>query len=109
MENMLKKWLVRSTIIYFACWFLPGISVDSFWTAIVVAAVLSVVNFVVKPIIVILTLEATIVTLGLFYFFINALMLLMVSSLVSGFVITGFGPALFGSLIISALSTFFLE
>lgn len=108
MKNLLKRWLIYSVIIYLTCWFLSGIRVDSFWTAIVVAAVLSAVNVFIKPFFFITTLPLTIVTLGLFYFVINALMLLIVSSLVSGFVVTSFGAALPGSLMISILCNLFL-
>jgi putative membrane protein len=100
---ILIKWLVYSGIIYFTCWLLPGIKVADFRIAVIVAAVLAIINAFVKPILVFLTLPITILTLGLFLLVINALMLILTSSIVDGFVIVNFWWAILGSLIISVL------
>jgi putative membrane protein len=99
--DLLIRWLVYSGIIYFTCWLLPGIKVTDFRVAVIVAAVLGIINVIVKPILILFTLPITILTLGLFLLVINALMLMLVSHLVSGFRIASFGWAVLGALIIS--------
>ncbi len=103
MLYILLKWLVYSGIIYFTCLIVPGIKIANFWTAIIVAAVLAIINTFVKPILIFLTFPITIVTLGLFLLAINALMLMLASKLVKGFDINSFCSALLGSIIISFL------
>jgi putative membrane protein len=103
------KWLIYSVAVYFTCWLLPGINVASFWTAVVVAAVLALVNIFIKPILVLLTLPVTIITLGLFLFVINAFLLILTSWFVGGFEIANFWWALLGSLIISAIYDFAID
>lgn len=100
--TLLIKWFVYSGIIYFTCWLLPGIKVADFRIAVIVAAVLAIINAVVKPILILFTLPITILTLGLFLLVINALMLILASHLVNGFVIVSFWWAMLGSLIISS-------
>ncbi len=82
---------------------LPGVGVDSMLTAIIVAIVLSVLNFLVKPILVILTLPITILTLGLFLLVINAIIILLTSNLIDGFQVTSFWWAIIFSLLLSFL------
>lgn len=84
---------------------LPGIYVSTFWIAVLVALVLSLLNFVVKPLLVILTLPVTIVTFGLFLLVINALIILMAGGLVSGFSVDGFWWALLFSLLLSLVQS----
>ncbi|HEY8400557.1 MAG TPA: phage holin family protein, partial [Cytophagaceae bacterium] len=81
--------------------FLPAISVANFWTAVVVALVLTFLNMLVKPILVVLTIPITIFTLGLFLLVINAIIILMADGLVGGFEVDGFFWALIFSLILS--------
>lgn len=100
---LLIKWLVYSSIIYFTCWLLPGIKIADFRVAVIVAAVLGIINVVIKPFLIFLTLPITILTLGLFLLVINAFMLILASYFVDGFVILNFWWAVLGSLIISAL------
>jgi len=100
---LLIKWFSYAGIIYFTCWLLPGIKVANFRIAVIVAAVLAIINVVVKPILILFTLPITILTLGLFLLVINALMLMLASRLVDGFVIANFWWAVLGSLIISCL------
>lgn len=83
---------------------IPGIEVENLYIALVVAFLLGLLNFFVRPVLVILTLPITILTLGLFIFIINALIFWFVASFVDGFTVTGFLPALLGSLIVSVIS-----
>ncbi len=84
---------------------LPGVSVASYGIAILVAVVLSLLNFIVKPLLIILTLPVTILTLGLFLLIINALIILMADGLVSGFAVDGIWWALLFSLLLSILQS----
>ena len=84
---------------------LTGVNIDNFWTAIVVAIVLSIFNVVVKPLLIILTLPATILTFGLFLFAINALILLLADYTVDGFEIDGFWWAILLSFLLSVLNS----
>jgi putative membrane protein len=80
------------------------VSVESFLAALIAALVLGLVNAVIRPILVILTLPATILTLGLFIFVINALLFWFVAEIVQGFKVTGFGAALLGSILYSVIT-----
>ncbi len=80
------------------------IRVDGFITALVAAFLLGIVNTVLRPVLVFLTFPITVVTLGLFLFIINGLMLWLVSALVRGFYVSGFWGAVFGSILISIVS-----
>ena len=84
---------------------LPGVEVSAFGSAVLVALVLSLLNLIVKPLLVILTLPVTILTLGLFLLVINAMIILLASSLVSGFSVDGFWQALLFSLLLSVLES----
>jgi len=84
---------------------LRGIHIDTFWTAVVFAVVLAILNIFIKPLIILLTLPVTILTLGLFLFVINALVVLLASKFVSGISIAGFGWALLFSLILSLVTS----
>jgi putative membrane protein len=90
--------------ILLASQFVPGIKVDTLSTAVIAACVLSLINIFIKPVFVFLTLPLSILTLGIFYFFINAFMLELVAYFVSGFVVKDFFSAFLGSLIISFVS-----
>jgi putative membrane protein len=81
-----------------------GVSVGGFGTALIGALMLGVINGVVRPVMILLTLPLTIVTLGLFLFVVNALMFWLVAALVPGFQISGFGAALLGSLLLTVLN-----
>jgi putative membrane protein len=84
---------------------LPGVVIDSFGTSLVVALILSLVNAIIKPVLVILTLPINIMTLGLFSLVINAVMILLVDGMVAGFSVEGFWTALLFSLVLSVIST----
>jgi putative membrane protein len=81
--------------------FLTGVNVTNFWTAVIVAVVLAILNLIVKPILVLLTLPVTILTLGLFLLVINAIIILLAGAFVDGFEVTGFWIALIFSLLLS--------
>jgi putative membrane protein len=98
--------IVSTFAVLISAYVLPGVKVDGFLTAVVVAVILGAVNMFIKPIFVLLTLPLTILSLGLFYFVINALMILLVSSLVPGFRVSGFLWALIFSLVLSVVSSF---
>lgn len=84
---------------------LPGVGVDSYTSAIIVAIVLSLLNFIVKPILIILTLPVTIITLGLFLLVINAIIILLADHLIDGFYVDGILWALLFSLALSFLQS----
>ena len=85
--------------------YLPGISIDSFLTAIIAAVILGLLNAVVKPILVVLTLPITILTLGLFTLVINAGLFLFAAAFIDGFAVENFWYALLGSFVMSLIST----
>ena len=101
--KLILKWLLSATALLAVAYLYSGVVVTSFTGALIAAAVLGALNAVVRPILVLLTLPVTVVTLGLFLFVINALMFWAAASLVSGLNVRGFGAALIGSLIYSVL------
>lgn len=84
---------------------LPGVGVDTYTTAIIVAIVLSLLNFIVKPILIILTLPVTIITFGLFLLIINAIIILLADNLIAGFTVDSIWWALLFSLLLSFLQS----
>lgn len=98
--------LINGIAIFVASQILSGVHVASFVTALIVALLLGVVNTLIKPLLIILTLPLTILTFGLFSFVINAVLVLFVSRIVPGFSIDGFWWALLFSLVISIISSF---
>jgi putative membrane protein len=106
MVRIFTRIIVTAFTLVLVAEFMPGIEVDSAFTALVAAVVLGIMNGVVRPILVLLTFPITIVTLGLFIFVINALLFWFVASFIDGFTVSGFSPALIGSVIVSAVSTY---
>jgi len=102
--RLLAEWIIKAFILLLTTLIVPGFVIDSYLTALLVAAILGVLNMILKPILVFLTLPATIVTLGLFIFVINAVLLLIASSFVAGFHIESFMTAIVASIVISVLS-----
>ena len=82
----------------------PGITVDGLYTALIAAVILGLLNLIARPILVVLTLPITILTLGLFLFIINAFLFWFSASFIDGFTVTGFLPALLGSVLVSIIS-----
>lgn len=105
--RILVKLLVNALIIFALAWVLPGVDVTSYWTAIIVAVILGVLNLFIKPLLIVLTIPVTILTLGLFLFVINALIILMTDYLVDGFTVNGFWWALLFSILISIMNAAF--
>src|ERR1700761_6842746 len=103
--NFLLRIVITAVVAFALSYILPGVHIFSFWTAIKVALVLAILNFLLKPILVILTLPITIVTFGLFLFIINAIIVWFVGYLVSGFHIDSFMWALLFSLLLSLLTS----
>ena len=103
MMHLLIRWIVNAAALMLVAYLYPGVSVTSFGAAMVAALVLGLVNAVVRPILVVLTLPVTLLTLGLFLFVINALLFWAASGLLGGFHVNGFGSALIGSLLYSIL------
>jgi putative membrane protein len=101
MPGIFLRWLILTVAILAAAYLVEGIQTAGFLSALATAAVLGILNAILRPILIILTLPVTILTMGLFLFVINALLLMMVSGVVGSFHVTGFGSALLGSLIIS--------
>jgi putative membrane protein len=104
MRLLLLRWLATTAAIIVAAYLVDGIRVSGFFPALCAAALLGIFNAVIKPIAILLTLPINIMTLGLFTFVINAVLLKLVSGIVRGFDVTGFWPAVIGSLVISAVS-----
>jgi len=104
--SILINLLINGLAVYITAHVLPGVAVDSFVTAIIASVVLGLVNTFIKPVLFILTLPANILTLGLFTFIINALMVYLVATFVPGFHVNGFWAALGFSLVLSIVSWF---
>ncbi len=100
MFEILAKWVVSAITIFLVAKLVPGFRVDSFTTALIVALVLGLINAFIKPVILILTLPINILTLGIFTFVVNALLLILVSKFIQGFTISGFVPAFIGAILI---------
>lgn len=108
MTKAIFKLLAATAAVFIAAYVLPGVFVNGFLTAAIVAVVLGVANAVVRPVLVFLTLPATIVTLGLFLFVINSVIVLTVDALVPGFKVDGFWWALLFSVTVSLVNSFLL-
>ena len=104
MLQFLLTWLATAISLIVTAFFVPGIAIVGFSSAIFGAAMLGLVNAIVKPILVIFTLPLTILTLGLFLLVINAISLGLVGYLTPGLVVSGFFPALFGSIVLTFVS-----
>jgi len=104
MKGLLIRWLFLTVAILVAAHLIQGFEVKGFWSAFLAAAILGVLNALFRPVLIILTLPINILTLGLFTFVINAVLIMMVSGVVGGFEVQGFWSALLGSLIISLVS-----
>ena len=102
--KLLIQWFVSASALLLVAYLYSGVQVDSFGAALIAAFVIGLFNAVLRPVLVILTLPVTIVTVGLFLFVINALMFWSAAGVLSGFHVSGFGAALLGSLLYSLIS-----
>ena len=101
---MLLRWLLSAVAIIITAKLIPGIQVASFWTAIWLALLLGLINAVIRPILVLVTLPINILTLGLFTFVINGLLVMFASSIIKGFGVGGFLNAVLFSIVFSVIS-----
>jgi putative membrane protein len=104
--RLLTYLLINAFAVFIAGYILPGVRVDSFLTALIVAVVLGVINTFFKPILLFLTLPITVITLGFFYFVLNAVIVSLTSYIVPGFHVANLWWALLFSLVISLVSWF---
>ncbi|MFT4196288.1 phage holin family protein [Ottowia sp.] len=101
--RLILNWLLSAAALLGVAYVYPGVAVASFGSAMWAALVIGLLNMLVRPVLVVLTIPVTLLTLGLFLFVINALMFWAASGLLSGFHVNGFWAALIGSLLYSAL------
>ncbi len=102
--NFILKLIVSALAVFIVAHILPGVSLTNYFSAILVAIVLAFLNTVIKPILTLLTIPVTVITLGLFLLVINAIIILFADKIVSGFSVNGFWTALFFSLILSFIT-----
>lgn len=104
MGALLLHWLISAVSLLIVAYLIPGIQVQGFGTALIAAIVIGLVNATLGFVLKILTLPLTLLTFGLFWFVINALMLQLAASVVAGFSISGFWAAFFGTIVLSIVS-----
>lgn len=102
--KLVLRWLINALALLAVTQIVPGFSVDTFYHALIAALALGLVNAVIRPILLVLTLPLNVVTLGLFSFVINAALIWLVSTFVKGFEVVGFWPALLAAIILWAVS-----
>ncbi|MCX6235301.1 MAG: phage holin family protein [Bacteroidetes bacterium] len=105
--RFLIRLIVMTLAVIITSYILPGINLEDFWTALIVAIVLGLLNAFLRPLLIILTIPVTILTFGLFLLVINALLILLASRLVPGFQVDGFWWALAFSVIVTLISSLF--
>lgn len=101
---LVVRWIVNTLAVMLVANVVPGIAVRDFYTALLVALVYGLMNAIVRPLLLILTLPINLLTLGLFTFVLNALLFWLVARIVPGFSVAGFAPAFWGALILWAVS-----
>lgn len=102
--RLLLAWAINAVALFLLPYVFPWVTVDTFWTALVAALVLGLVNALIRPLAVLLTLPLTLLTLGLFIFVINGLLFWAVGSFVEGFRVAGFWSGVFGAIVYSLIS-----
>ncbi len=105
MTGLLLRWIANSLAILFAAWLFDGVNVSSTQDAFIAGAVLGLVNTLVRPVLVLLTLPATVLTLGLFYFVVSGFCVWLTSYFLEGFEVHGVHTAIFAAILISIVST----
>lgn len=105
MTSLLLRWLISALALLLTAYVVPGIMVASFYTAMIVALVIGIINVTLKPLLVLLTLPINILTLGLFTLVINGLLFWFASSIIKGFSVSDFWVALLGALLFSVITT----
>jgi len=109
LKKLLTHWIVSAIFLYVLSFLFHGIVIESALAAFIAAIVLGLINATLKPVLQFISLPITFLTLGLFYLIINGLMLMLVSSLVPGFHVNGFGTAFFASIVLSILNAVFVK
>ena len=104
MLRLLVVWAINTVALIAVAYLMPSVTVSSFGAALVAALVLGLVNAIVRPILVLLTLPVTVLTLGLFIFVINGLLFWTVGSLIEGFDVEGFWSGVLGAIVFSVIS-----
>jgi len=104
MLRILVDWLISAVALLAVAYVMPSIHVDSFTTALIAAVVLGLVNAIIRPILILLTLPATILTLGLFIFLINGLLFWMVGTYLRGFEVADFWSGVLGAIVYSVVT-----
>jgi len=102
--RFLVHWFLLAVALALTAWLLPGVHVDSVGALVVAALVLGFLNAVLRPVLVLLTLPLTLLTLGLFYLILNAILFALAATLVPGFHVGGFGSAFFGAIFMGVIS-----
>jgi putative membrane protein len=102
--SFLVHWAIVAAALWLSAYLIPGVVVSSVQALLIAALVLGLVNALVRPVLTILTLPITIVTLGLFYLVVNGAAFALAASLVPGFELAGFGSAILGALLVSIIS-----
>lgn len=102
--GIFTRWLVLTAAVLITAYLFDSIHVDGFFTALIAAAVIGILNMLLRPVLLVLTLPVNVLTFGLFTFLINALMLKLASGIISGFTVTGFWNTVFGAMVISIVS-----
>ena len=103
--GLIMTWLLSAVAVSISAWIVPGVSVDSFGKAMVAAAILGIVNALVRPLLVLLTLPVTILTLGLFLLVVNAACVAIAANVVEGFHVEGFLPAVIMVIVLTLVSS----
>ncbi len=102
--KILLVWLINAAALFALPYLFDSIRVDTFYTALIVALILSIINTIIRPILLVLTFPITLLTLGLFILVLNGLLLWFIASFIKGFTIAGFWPAVFGAIVYSLIS-----
>ena len=102
--RLLLVWVINAAALFALPYVFPWVQVDTFWTALVAALVLGLINTLIRPLILLLTLPVTVLTLGLFIFVINGLLFWWVASFIEGFHVGGFWSGVFGAIVYSLIS-----
>ena len=102
--RILLAWLINALALIAVAYLVPSITIASFWSALSAALILGLVNAVIRPALILLTLPVTLITLGLFIFVINGLLFWLAGSFIDGFVVGGFWAGFFGAILFSIVS-----
>ena len=93
------RWLLNTLILLFVAYLVPGVTISGFWPALVTSAIFGLINAIIRPLMIVLTLPINVLTFGLFTLIINALMFWLASTIVKGFEVANFSAAFWGALV----------